>query len=125
MAKKATITNKKSETQPPDFAKWLNGEMRSREWSQNRLAREAGLSRGEISRVMNGKQPSFNVCKKIAHALDFSLDFVLREAGLQLKPSGYDDKLKRVVATLTLLEQDDLDELLELARIRLRRKKRR
>lgn len=110
-------------TPPTDFAEWLNGELRSREWSQNRLAREAGLSNGEVSRVMNGKQASFNVCKQITYALDLSLDFVLREAGLQLKPPDYDYKLERAVATLTLLEQDDLDELLEMARIRLRRKR--
>ena len=83
---------------------------------------EAHLSNAEISRVMNGKQPSFNVCKKIAYALDFSLNFVLREAGLQLKPPDYNYKLEKAVATLILLEQDDLEELLELARIKLRRR---
>lgn len=105
------------------FHEWLNEQIANRDWSQNKLSVKAGLSRGEISRIMNGKTPSFKVCTALAGALDISVDLVLKEAGLETKPPGYENKKEKALAVITLLDDDDLEELLEVARIRIRRRK--
>ena len=60
------------------------------------------------------KTASFDVCKAIAYALDFVSNFVLREAvNSPNRPATISNKQK-ALATLILLEQDELEELLEL-----------
>jgi len=55
------------------FAARIRELVRRRKWSQNQLADFAGLSRAQLSRVLNGKQsPTLGTMLKIAAALDVS-----------------------------------------------------
>ncbi|GEM_PF-3027883 len=105
------------------FHEWLNEQIANRDWSQNKLSVKAGLSRGEISRIMNGKTPSFKVCTAIAGALDISVDLVLKESGLQSKPPGYDEKKEGALAIITLLNDSEFEELVEYAKMKIRLRK--
>lgn len=52
-------------------------------WSQERLAREAGLLSGSVERIEQGrcKKPRFDVVEAIAGALGKSLDELAGESG--------------------------------------------
>ncbi len=65
------------------FTAWLREELEKREWSQNELARRAGLTSASVSYVLNelrGPGPEF--CQAIAQALRLPEEFVFRQAGL-------------------------------------------
>jgi transcriptional regulator with XRE-family HTH domain len=69
---------------------WLSKELEGRKWSQGELARQAGMSRAFVSRVLSGDaSPSTNFCYKIAAALGESPEKVLRLAGIL--PTASDD----------------------------------
>ena len=61
--------------------KWLNEQLVARDWSQNRLGKEAGVSSGEMSRIMNGKLPGVEVALALARALRVPTETILRLAG--------------------------------------------
>ncbi len=89
------------------FAKWLQGELDERHWSQNELAYKAGLTSGMISRVLGGQRPGLEVCKAIAAAFSCPPHFILIKAGHLPSPTG--DPLYDEIATkLMLLEHDEL-----------------
>lgn len=73
-----------------DFGKWLKRQLHRREWSQARLAREAGVSPTAVSHWITGKKlPDAESCDKIAEAFFLSRDEVLSRAGL--RPVEHDD----------------------------------
>lgn len=58
-----------------------------RSWSQNELARRAGLSSGTISMIMNGVvAPEATTLRKIADALEIDVSPLLEKAGI-LEPT--------------------------------------
>lgn len=101
------------------FAEWLAEQIQEREWSQNRLGVEAHLSNAEISRVMNGKKPSYVVCKAIADALNLSIDLVLKEAGLETKPPGYDSESQELLAKILQLSDSNKREVKKLLDLKI------
>lgn len=101
-----------------EFLAWLNQQMEERGWKQNEFARHAGLSKSQMSRVMNGWKPTLEVCKGIASALSISPDVVLRFAGhLITKPSDPDPRDSELIALFHQLSEDARDD--ELAKFRL------
>lgn len=57
------------------FMKKLKEILKKRNLSANKLEKMCGIQRGNIIRIMNGKQePYFETMVKIADALDISLD---------------------------------------------------
>lgn len=89
------------------FARWLQGELDDRNWSQNELARESGLTSTIISRVLGGQRPGLEVCKAIAVAFHCPPHFILIKAGHLPSPTG--DPLYDEIATKAmLLEHDEL-----------------
>ena len=95
---RATRHNKSGVGVEPNFVAFLRYELLKREWSQNKLSRKAGLSRGEISRIVNGKKPSFKVCAAIADALDLTHSHVLAKAGLMSESRNSADYSPRINA---------------------------
>jgi transcriptional regulator with XRE-family HTH domain len=70
-----------------DFAEWVRGELEKRGWSQNELARQAGLTSAGISRMMTGmRDPGVDLCQGIARAFGIPQIIVFERAGL-LSPS--------------------------------------
>lgn len=62
---------------------WLRAELDRRRWSNNELARQAGLSPAGVSQVMNGQQnPGVDFCRGVAKAFNEPPERVFRLAGL-------------------------------------------
>jgi transcriptional regulator with XRE-family HTH domain len=83
------------------FAKWLQGELNERNWSQNELARKSRFTSTIISRVLRGQRPGLEVGKAIATALGYPTHFVLIQAGHL--PSVTGDPLYDEIATKVML----------------------
>jgi transcriptional regulator with XRE-family HTH domain len=101
------------------FIHWLNRELSSRGWSDNQLARQAGISHSVISRARSGHLPKWEACEALAVALGLPAELVFRKAGLLPLETGDDlhlDEWKYVLARLT---EKDRCELLRIARIKL------
>jgi transcriptional regulator with XRE-family HTH domain len=73
-----------------DFVIWLDEILTERNWSDNELAKRAGLSHSSISKARSGILPQWEACKAIAHALGVNPILVFRKAGL-LPPGPADD----------------------------------
>lgn len=106
------------------FVDWLNSELNERRWTQSDLARAAGLGRGTVSNiVINLRKPGPEFCQAIAHALELPEEFVFRKAGLLSTPAGYDETYEEWRAVLHELTENNRDELLHFARLRLERQR--
>ena len=78
------------------FAEWLKEETHKRHWTQNELARAAGLSSGLASRIMNGQCPGLQVCKDLARALDLPVVTLLELAGHLPREDDLDPDLEQL-----------------------------
>jgi transcriptional regulator with XRE-family HTH domain len=66
-----------------EFIDWLNLELERRNWSYRELGRRASLSSGAISKVMTeAALPGWELCKRVAQALDKPPEQIFRLAGL-------------------------------------------
>jgi transcriptional regulator with XRE-family HTH domain len=73
------------------FSEWLNAELAKRDWSAADLARQAGVTRGTISNILNDtRNPGPDACVGIARALEMDPVAVFRLAGLL--PPGREQK---------------------------------
>ena len=111
----------KSET----FVQWLQGELDKRNWSQNELAHEAGLTSGMISRVLGGQRPGLEVCKAIAVTFDIDLMIVLELAGHIPSRPGRENsvKVRTLLSKLSQLPESDHEEMLQIINMKIERKK--
>jgi len=73
------------------FIAWLDEELSSRNWSDYRLAKEAGLSHSVISKARAGTLPKWDACVAVSEAFGVYPTVVFREAGLL--PSILDDEM--------------------------------
>lgn len=65
------------------LSEWIRNQLNERDWSQNRLAKEARLSSGTMSRLLNGDtRATPDMCKSIASAFDVPYKLVLEIAGI-------------------------------------------
>jgi transcriptional regulator with XRE-family HTH domain len=87
------------------FADWLAAELLKRRWTQNELGRKAHLSKSEVSRILNGKQPSASACKAIASAMGLPDYTVLICAGHITRPPDYDDQEQTVLVKFKRLNR--------------------
>jgi transcriptional regulator with XRE-family HTH domain len=107
---------------PPadDFIAWLDAELAQRRWNYGQLARRAGLAHSVFSRARAGVAPGWRSCCAIAEALGLPPEPVLRRAGL-LPPLPADqaefEQFRHLLAQLSPAERQ---ELMEIARIKLR-----
>lgn len=105
---------------------WLSEALEQRKWSQGELARQAGISRSFISRVLSGDaHPSVPFCHKIAAALGESPEKVLRLAGiLPSAPAPNDNPtLQEIIELSRNLSPEDQSDVLEYVRFRFQRRK--
>lgn len=73
------------------FSDWLSDEMNKKGWSQSELARQASVTRGGISNLINNvRNPGPEILEGVAKALDYPVEFVFRKAGI-LPPAREED----------------------------------
>lgn len=100
---------------------WLSEELKQRKWSQGELARQAGISRSFVSRVLSGDaSPSNNFCYKVAHALGEAPEKVLRLAGILPLASEDEQTAQEIAEIIRNLGPDRQRQLLDYARYLLR-----
>jgi transcriptional regulator with XRE-family HTH domain len=108
---------------PEEFMGWIRSEMLKRKLSIRETAKLAGVSHPTISELITlEKQPTFELCAKLAKAFGYDEIFVLGLAGLI--PKQGDNKEVELANFLFLqLPEDDRQEIIELIQIKLKRKK--
>lgn len=108
-----------------NFDEWLSGEMEKRSWSQSDLARHAGLSQAQVSRVANGLRPPGNdFCLAVAKAFKLPVEIVMRKAGL-LPPDGEKTEQKdELVYLFDQLKQAGQEDLINYAHFLLEKQDR-
>lgn len=109
-----------------DFSDWLNREMENRGWSQSELAKRAGLSRQAISDYINRKRkkPDENSLEGLAHAFQIPLEVIYRASGILPQPAEWTSDRAEWEGSFDMLTPEDRAELLEIARLKIERKKR-
>ncbi len=79
------------------FVEWIEEQVRARRWSNSELARQAGLSAGGISMVLNGKQkPGLQFCFGVAQAFNEPPEKLLRLAGFLPSRPARDEELEEI-----------------------------
>lgn len=97
-----------------DFFIWLNGELNKRSWSNNELARQAGLSTSAVHATLSQKNRlTWDFCASIAEALKLPPETVFRRAGL-LRPSVNESEVQRVTEIAKQLDPVSLTLLADL-----------
>lgn len=88
---------------------WIREELEKRGWSQNELARRAGITSGAMSFVMTGmRNPGPELCQGIARALDIPEIVVFEHAGLIGPARGEELTLRElweIVSEMSIEEQ--------------------
>ena len=107
------------------FSQWLIKNLNDRLWSQAELARRSGLSRTAISDVISGKaNPGDVLCRAIAKAMQLPADDVFQIAGiLPMKPNA-DQTVSEITHIYHELTDENRDDLLDYARLRLQKQER-
>jgi transcriptional regulator with XRE-family HTH domain len=99
------------------FIEWLRSEINERGWSQNELARRAGLSSGGMSLIMTQQRGvTAEVCQAIARALKDPEEEVFRHAGLLPDRPSYDVRERRALFMFDQLSVAQQEHILELMR---------
>ena len=100
------------------FITWLNEELERRAWSYNELARRAGMSGANVSRVINGQQAiTFDFCAAIARPLGKRPEELFRMAGLlpSIRGSGGEISEEEFLELLPLLSPEQRRNLRQYA----------
>lgn len=107
-----------------NFSEWLISNLKNKGWSQAELARRAGTSRTAISDAISGKNPAgFEVCLGIANAFGLPPEEVFRAANLLPPAPANTERINRLTHLLSMLGEDDLQDLEDLARAKIERTK--
>jgi len=107
------------------FANWLQGKMDAAGWSQSDLARRSGLTRQAIGNYVQGRRiPNRDAIAGIARAFDLDIQYVYKMAGLQYKHYNtvMSESDRTMLHLFTELDQDQQEELIELAKIKRRKR---
>jgi len=107
-----------STSTPPEFLRWLDGELKERGWSDNQLAKSAKINSGTVSRIRSGTSPGWDVCAAIANAFKINPEIVMRMVGLLPKPIDYNPKVEEMLWKFSEMGEDDQNEMLHIARMK-------
>jgi len=101
----------------------IQKEMNQRNLSIRGFAKLVGVSHPTIVTVLNGEEPSYDLCKKLAPVLHIPLESLLRIAGL-LPPAPPDTEYEeQILYLLRQLSPQEQEEILELLRFKTERQK--
>ena len=99
-------------------------ELAERQWSQIDLARATGLTRQAIGNYINlDRVPDKIAMEKIAHALHLPIETLYRAAGILPQPAEWNSDRSEWEGSYDMLTPEDRTELLEIARLKIARKK--
>jgi len=105
------------------FATWLVGELEDRNWSMSELGRRAKLSHSTISNLISGARGrGEHSCRSVAEAFGVSPEMVFRLAGLLPPTAERNSQLEELNHATSTLDHDDLQDVIEYAKMRQRRK---
>ncbi len=112
---------------PPEFFNWLDVRMKDLDLSDSELANKAGISHSVISKARHQIQGiGWDAAVAIANAINMPPEIVLRK--VELLPPATSQRTSPVVDEMvnlfSNLGEDDQEELLQLARLKLERRKR-
>ena len=95
-------------TERSAFGKWLLGELDRRRWSMREFARRCDVSESTVSRIVSGKRnPSSELCRKMAEVLQLPPERVFREAGLLPHSPGDSPAAKEALYLFGQLPEDE------------------
>lgn len=102
-----------------DFGEWLQKTLIELDWSQSDLARQSGLSTGQISRLISGsRKPGRDTCIQIAKGLKLPPENIFRAAGLLPSQPPTDDIIEQILYELGGVPITDKEDILEYIRLR-------
>jgi len=97
------------------FQAWLQEQMKSRDWSHSKLARELGVFKGTVGRWLvppeneMHRRPNFESCRRLAELFGVDLVFVLEMVGMQGIPASENlTQLQRDTMSLIPMIPDDI-----------------
>jgi transcriptional regulator with XRE-family HTH domain len=100
------------------FMGWLDMHLQRLGWTDNQLAKKAGISHSVISKARKQTQSvGWDACVGIAGALDLPPEVVLRQAGHLPTPPDRDDEAEELLHLFQQLPQDKKTDLLNIARM--------
>ena len=107
-----------------EFCDWLRTEIKRTGRTQKEFSQIIGIEQPQLSKILSGSSnTSDEVLNKISIALGVPVEHVFRLAG-KLPPAPIlDQKIDEAVHLLNLLEPDDLEEIIQITRLKLDRKK--
>jgi transcriptional regulator with XRE-family HTH domain len=104
-----------------ELSDFITTQLNDRDWSQNKLAKQAHLSSSQISRIMNGNRPSPEVAMALGEALGVSAEHILKLSGrLEPDPPGMPKNMEEWTELFRRARPDDREKLLKMARELLR-----
>lgn len=108
------------------FIQWLLEELNQRGWSQADLARRSRITPTQISRILSGsRNPGTEALTAIAGALNVPAAMLFQLAGVLPPESASPPDLDEWVHLYKSLPKDDREELIQLARMKVERRKKR
>jgi transcriptional regulator with XRE-family HTH domain len=112
-------------TERSPFGKWLLQELEERRWSMREFARRCGVSESTISRVVSGKRnPSSDLCRKMAEVLHLPPERVFRKAGLLPQTPEESPGIKEALYLFRQLPEDERVRILLIMRTLLEEQER-
>jgi transcriptional regulator with XRE-family HTH domain len=103
-----------------ELASWLTSMMEKDNMGVREAARKIGVSHPTVSDILEGFQPSYATCQKVATAYKVPLTLVLQMANLLVQENLADDRKQEIDFIYDKLNDEGRDELLEQGRLRLR-----
>lgn len=93
-------------------------------WKQADLARASNLDSAVISNIINGRRGlGESAARAIARAFDLPPETVFRAAGLLPDKPKADQKIDEALHILSKLDADDLEEIIQIAKMKLERER--
>jgi transcriptional regulator with XRE-family HTH domain len=116
-----------SKQTPSSFFPWLDSHLKDLDLTDSQLSKKAGLSHSVISKARSGERGiGWDAGVAISQALDLPPEIVLKR--LELLPTSAEERQRGAVVDEMLhivpdLSVSDQEELLQLARLKLERRK--
>ena len=109
-----------------NITNYLLNEMEKRNWKPADLAKRAGVDSGLLSRILNGERNAGpDTCTSIAQALNVPPEVVFRKAGILPSKPNRNTFMDELEFIFNSLPDNDREEILEIARMKLSLKERR
>jgi len=99
----------------------IKEEMDKRNLSIREFSKLVGVSHPTISAILNGDEPSYDLCRKLAHVLHMPLESVLRAAGLLPPVSADTEYEEHILHLFRQLPEEEQRRYLELLQFEVER----